>query len=78
MKITYDIEKDVLQISFSDNVCVEETTQIASQFVLDYDGDGNVVGIELREASKQIDNPCSLTYQLSQANCDKPRPKISY
>ncbi|MGB3670308.1 MAG: DUF2283 domain-containing protein, partial [Phormidesmis sp.] len=45
MKIVYDSEKDILQISFRQCV-VEETTQITPGFVLDYDEDGKVIGLE--------------------------------
>ncbi len=76
MKVLYDSEKDILQISFSENLSVEETTQIAPGFVLDYDEDGNVVGIELRKASQKVDNPYAISYLVGEANLNKPQPKV--
>lgn len=76
MKIIYDADRDILQITFLQGA-VEETTQIAPGFVLDYDGDGRVVGIELRRASKRLDNPYDIHYAVGPANVDKPQPKVN-
>ena len=75
MKIVYDSDKDILQISFL-NRTVEETTQIAPGLVLDYDEDGKVIGLELRSASKKVDNPYEMRYLIDRANDDKPAAKI--
>ena len=76
MKVVYDPDKDILQISLVPTP-VEETTQIAPGLVLDYDEDGQVVGLELRKASKRVDNPYSIAYQVGVANTAKPDPKVS-
>ena len=76
MKIIYDSDKDILQISFRQTV-VEETTQISTGLVLDYDEDGKVVGMELRNASKKVDNPHEIIYSVAQANEDKPIAKVN-
>jgi uncharacterized protein YuzE len=75
MKILYDPDKDILQISFKDDV-IEETAQIAPGLILDYDVDGKVLGIELTDASKQVDNPTAVAYLIGAANQDKPQPQI--
>ena len=76
MKIVYDSDKDILQISFRQTM-VEETTQIAAGLVLDYDEDGKVIGMELRNASKKVDNPYEMLYLIDQADTDKPFAKVS-
>lgn len=76
MKVVYDPEKDILQISLVPH-SVEETTQIAPGIVLDYDEDGQVVGMELRKASKRVDDPYAIAYQVGAANTEKPAPKVS-
>lgn len=75
MRILYDPDADVLQISFAQQ-SVEETTQIAPGFVLDYDEDGRVIGLEIRKASKRVDDPKAIAYQLGSLNLDKPQPKV--
>jgi uncharacterized protein YuzE len=75
MKILYDPDKDILQISFKDDV-IEETTQIAPGLILDYDVDGQVLGVELTDASKRVDNPTAISYLIGKANQDKPQPLL--
>ncbi|MEL6556252.1 MAG: DUF2283 domain-containing protein [Cyanobacteria bacterium J06621_11] len=76
MKIVYDSDKDILQISFKQTL-VEETTQIATGLILDYDEDGKVIGLELRNASKKVDNPYEILYLIDKANDDKPFAKVN-
>lgn len=73
MKVVYDPDKDVLQIAFIEEA-VEETAQIAPGLILDYDEDGNVIGLELRKASQRMDNPYTICYQVGAADMDKPQP----
>ncbi len=74
MKVIYDPEKDILQITFIE-MTVEETAQIAPGLVLDYDGDGNAIGLEITNASKKVDNPHAIAYVVGAANVDKPQIK---
>ena len=74
MKVIYDPDKDILQITFIE-MTVEETAQIAPGLVLDYDGDGNAIGLEIANASKKMDNPRSISYVVGEANVDKPQIK---
>jgi uncharacterized protein YuzE len=73
MKVVYDPDKDILQIIFMETT-IEETAQIAPGLVLDYDEDGNVIGVELRKASSKLDNPYAISYLIGEANLDKPQP----
>jgi uncharacterized protein YuzE len=74
MKVIYDPDKDILQISFSE-ATVEETTKITPELVLDYDKDGDLIGLEIRQASTKVENPYAIAYVVGEANVDKPRPK---
>lgn len=75
MKVIYDPKRDILQIAFRDQP-VAETAQIAPDFILDYDEDGQVIGLEVRSASQRVDNPTQLAYLEDRANLDKPQPYI--
>ncbi len=75
MKVVYDPDQDILQIAFIEET-VEETAQIAPGLILDYDEDGNVIGLELRKASKKVDNPYLMAYQVGEADSNKPQLKI--
>jgi len=71
MKVVFDPTRDILQLSFK-MTPIQETSQIAPGLILDYDEDGNVIGIELRKASLKIDDPHTITYSVGVANEDKP------
>lgn len=75
MKVVYDPDKDILQISFRNNR-VEETTQIAPGLILDYDEDGAVIGLEVRKASQKMDSPKAISYSIESADDNKPKPKV--
>ena len=64
MKVKYDQEVDVLTIQFS-KAPVEESDQDKPVVILDYDKDGNVVGLEILNASKRIENPRALEYAVA-------------
>ena len=63
MIVTFDPEADALHIRFKE-VPVEESDEDKSGLILDYDADGNVVGIEILNARRQVDNPFSLNYEM--------------
>jgi uncharacterized protein YuzE len=64
MKITYDPEVDTLRIIFSD-VPIEDSDEEKPGVILDYDEHGNIIGLEILDASQRIDNPRSLEYSIS-------------
>jgi uncharacterized protein YuzE len=64
MKVKYDEEVDVLTIEFSD-APVEESDEDKPGVILDYDKDGNIVGMEILNASKRVQNPKSVEYAVA-------------
>ncbi|NWF93474.1 MAG: DUF2283 domain-containing protein [Syntrophaceae bacterium] len=64
MKVTYDPEVDVLRIVFS-SVPVEESDEENPGVILDYDKDGNIVGLEILDTSKRMENPRSVEYAVA-------------
>jgi len=54
MKVTYDTGVDVLRILFRD-APIEESDEDKPGIILDYDKDGNVVGLEVLNASQQVE-----------------------
>ncbi len=61
MRVTYDPEVDVLRILFS-NAAIEESDEDKPGVILDYDKDGNVVGMEILDASKRVDDPRAVEF----------------
>lgn len=64
MKIIYDPEVDVLRILFQETV-IEESDEDDSGIIFDFDQQGNVVGLEVLDASTRIDNPQSVSYTIA-------------
>ena len=60
----YDQEVDALTIQLS-GAPVEESDKDKPSIIIDYDKDGNVVGIEILNASKRMENPRSLEYAVA-------------
>ena len=65
MKINYDPEVDILRIVFNDNE-IEESDEDKPGIILDYDKKGNVVGLEILDASTRVGNPRSLEYAVNE------------
>lgn len=64
MKITYDPEVDILRIIFS-SAAVEQSDEDKPGVILDYDEAGNVVGLEILDASGRIEDPMSVEYAVA-------------
>jgi uncharacterized protein YuzE len=64
MKVLYDPEVDVLSILLSD-APVEESDEDKPGVILDYDEHGNVVSLEILDASKRMGNPMSVEYAVT-------------
>ncbi len=64
MKVTYDPEVDVLRIVFS-SASIEESDEDKPGMILDYDKEGNTVGLKILDASKRVENPRSVEYAVS-------------
>ena len=55
MEAKYDIEVDVLRINWSQGE-IEESDAVSPGVIVDYDAEGNAVGIEILNASQKIEN----------------------
>lgn len=53
MKLNYHAETDSLYIDLSEQSSVE-SREISEGIVIDYDADGNLVGIDIDNASKKV------------------------
>jgi uncharacterized protein YuzE len=63
MKVTYDPEVDVVRIILS-SAAIEESDEDKTGIIIDYDKDGNIVGLEILDASRRMENPRSLEYAI--------------
>lgn len=54
MRLNYYVETDSLYIDLSSKTSIE-SREISPGIVLDYDSEGNLVGIDIDNASKKLD-----------------------
>ncbi len=64
MKVIYDRETDTLTIIFADTV-VAESDEDKPGVILDYDMAGNLVSLEILDASRRVTLPSRIEYQVS-------------
>jgi uncharacterized protein YuzE len=64
MKVTYDQEVDALRIILNDEA-IEESEEDRPGIIIDYDKHGNVVGMEILDASTRIANPRAMDYAVT-------------
>lgn len=53
MNVEYDARADIFHVLLNDKP-IEESDELEPGVIVDYDADGNVVGIEVLDASKRI------------------------
>lgn len=64
MNIKYDKTADALYLRLSEAE-VADSDEEKPGIIIDYDKDGNIVGIELLDASKKTGNPDKLKYEVA-------------
>ncbi len=63
MKVIYDRETDTLTVILSD-APVAESDEDKPGVILDYDRSGNLVSLEVLDASRRISLPSQIEYQV--------------
>jgi len=66
MKADYDSQVDILTVVFSD-AQVEESDEIKPGVILDFDAAGNVIGLEILDASRRVQNPAAMEFAVKAA-----------
>jgi uncharacterized protein YuzE len=64
MKVIYDRDTDSLTVIFAETPVVE-SDEDKPGIVLDYDADGNLVSLEILDASRRVNVPGKIEYQVS-------------
>jgi uncharacterized protein YuzE len=63
MRVRYDSETDTLTVIFSDSPVVESDEDKPGT-ILDYDVSGNLVSLEILDASRRVGLPTQIEYQV--------------
>ena len=64
MKIIYDRETDTLTVIFAETP-VAESDEDKPGVILDYDASGNLVALEILDASRRVTSPSRIEYQVA-------------
>jgi uncharacterized protein YuzE len=64
MKVIYDRDTDTLTIIFTET-SIAESDEDKPGVVLDYDTNGNLVSLEILDASRRVNLPSKIEYQVS-------------
>ena len=65
MKVTYDRRTDTLSVIFKDDSPVAESDEEKPGIVLDYDTVGNLVSIEILDASRHVTDARKVDYKMT-------------
>lgn len=65
MKVTYDKRTDSLSVILKENVSVAESDEGKPGVILDYDKEGNLVSLEILDASKRVTEARRIEFQTS-------------
>jgi uncharacterized protein YuzE len=63
MKIVYDSQTDTLMVVFSESA-MAESDEDKPGVILDYDAAGNLVSLEILDASRRVVLPTHIEYQV--------------
>jgi uncharacterized protein YuzE len=64
MKVVYDRETDTLTVIFAETL-VAESDEDKPGVILDYDASGNLVALEILDASRRVTSPSRIEYQVT-------------
>ena len=64
MKVIYDPDTDTLTVIFANNP-VFQSDEIKPGVILDYDTAGNLVSLEILDASEHVALPTQIEYQVA-------------
>ena len=65
MKVTYDTETDSLTVILKEKVAITESDEDKPGVILDYDRDGNLVSIEVLDASLRVSDAKKIEFQTT-------------
>jgi len=65
MKVSYDEKTDTLSVILKDNTPVAESDEDKPGVILDYDDAGNLVSLEIQDASRRVTEARKVEFQTT-------------
>jgi uncharacterized protein YuzE len=66
MKVVYDQRTDTLSVVLREDSAVAESDEEKPGVILDYDAQGNLVSLEILDASKRVTEARSVEFQMAE------------
>lgn len=66
MRVSYDSKSDILSIVLCDNRAIAESDEDRPGVILDYDDEGNLVSLEVLDASERVSDARRVEYQMAE------------
>ena len=66
MKVNYDLQTDILTVILKDNVTVAESDEDKPGVILDYDAAGELVSLEILDASRRVSEARKVEFQMAE------------
>jgi uncharacterized protein YuzE len=65
MKVNYDSKTDTLSVILNPNTPITESDESKPGIILDYDGQGNLVSLELLDASHRVKEARKIEFETA-------------
>lgn len=65
MRVSFDAHTDTLSVIFKEGVSVAESDEEKPGVILDYDVDGNLVSLEILDASQRVTEAGRMDFQTT-------------
>jgi uncharacterized protein YuzE len=66
MKVSYDPKTDSLTVILREDISVAESDEDKPGVILDYDGEGNLLSLEILDASKRVTEARKIEFQTTE------------
>jgi uncharacterized protein YuzE len=66
MKVNYDLPTDILTVILKDDATIAESDEDKPGVILDYDAKGNLVSLEILDASSRISDARKVEFQMAE------------
>jgi len=66
MKVSYDARTDTLSLILREGIAIAESDEDKPGVILDYDRDGNLVSLEILDASKRVTDTSKVEFQRAE------------
>ncbi|HYA42755.1 MAG TPA: DUF2283 domain-containing protein [Syntrophobacteraceae bacterium] len=65
MKVTYDPKTDTLSVIFKEGISIAESDEDKPGVILDYDAEGNLVSLEILDASARVSDARKVEFEMT-------------